>query len=512
MKRNPPPLYYFLVVIWIYGFIIGIQANHHHYHTHHSSANNRHVSEHPWIPPHGEADIGLSLRPQYQDLEKAFQFIHKIQNPANCTVYNSKVANFGKYYIKMSMGINGGFAAQFQYGAAEFMRLLHASNFEYPIVIDGQFRGYSNNEKCKDWNHEWLCYFMEPSSCHHELLKSGTEVSFSTPNIPDEHIVPEQFKSNGLPFWWGAIQYYLFQMRPFVLDHIHFESSHMSNGKGFPFYMPVAGMHVRHGDKHTDGFQEHSLHEELGYIRKSSECMVMNSRSDCFTYLNTSDPINSLVWLTKAAKGYGMMMKAQDVDQFNSSLGWWHPANMQLAVETKTIHGLISKIHSGGFHHQDHAWQRQIDNATDQFSGNRSFHLHHTNLLKNSNAKYVFPVQLFVASDDPSVVSTAERLGFLTDSAGVSQHTSTAGMWNTLTHHPELGYNATLEIITDIYYLSHSSTLLGICASQVFRMAVALSNVTGILQYVKAMDMNQIGRVKQLSNKYRVPFPENFER
>jgi hypothetical protein len=36
-----------------------------------------------------------------------------------------------------------------------------------------------------------------------------------------------------------------------------------------------------------------------------------------------------------------------------------------------------------------------------------------------------------------------------------------------------------LEIISDIYFLSQCNSLVGISASQVFRMAVAISNVTG---------------------------------
>lgn len=408
------------------------------------------------------------------------------------------------------MGIGGGFAAQFQYGAAEFMRLLHASNFEYPIVVVGKLQGYSSSERCKNSNYEWLCFFLEPSSCQKELLSTGTEVSYGIPNISDEEVIPEPFKSVGLPFWWGAVQYYLFQIKPFVLEHIHLESSHMSGGKGFPFYLPVAGMHVRHGDKHTDGFLEHSLHEELQYIRQSRECMVLNNHSDCFSYLNLSNPSVSLLWLTKAAKGYSSMIRIEDIDQYNSSKGWWHPDNMQLAVDSKTIHSLINKLHLATLHHHESSFRHQENGTITINSTIRSNHANHMGIIPSLN-NFVFPLQVFVASDDPSVVATADRLGFLTDSAGISQHTSTAGMWNTLVSHPELGFNATLEIITDIYYLSHSSTLLGICASQVFRMAVALSNVTGILQYVKVMDMNQMGRVKQLSNKYRVPFPEHFE-
>jgi hypothetical protein len=77
--------------------------------------------------------------------------------------------------------------------------------------------------------------------------------------------------------------------------------------------------------------------------------------------------------------------------------------------------------------------------------------------------------------------------------------------------HPELGYNASLEIITDIYFLSHCSTLVGIAASQIFRMSVGMSDARGILSYVAAMDYSQLGKILQMSAKYHLPVPEKFD-
>lgn len=83
-------------------------------------------------------------------------------------------------------------------------------------------------------------------------------------------------------------------------------------------------------------------------------------------------------------------------------------------------------------------------------------------------------------------------------------------MLKTLLKHPEIAHQATLEIIADIYFLSQCSTLVGISASQVFRMAVAMANATGTLHFAAALDGDQIRRVQQLSVKYDVPFPETF--
>jgi hypothetical protein len=103
-------------------------------------------------------------------------------------------------------------------------------------------------------------------------------------------------------------------------------------------------------------------------------------------------------------------------------------------------------------------------------------------------------------------------LGHLVDTAGVSQQTSNVGMMQTLSNRNSgIGFNASLEIIADIFFLSQSSTLVGIAASQVFRMAVDMSNSSGILKHAIIMDYNQLPRIQQLSIKYHVPLPEVFE-
>lgn len=136
-----------------------------------------------------------------------------------------------------------------------------------------------------------------------------------------------------------------------------------------------------------------------------------------------------------------------------------------------------------------------------------SLHAHHT-----SNMSIVMPLPVFVASDDQEVLRSAYVLGYLSAvyRPGISQQTASGGMIKHLQAHPEDGYNATLEIISDIFMLSRSSSLIGIAASQVFRMAVAMSNASHALKFVAAMDCDAIPKIQALSRKYYVPFPEDF--
>lgn len=83
-------------------------------------------------------------------------------------------------------------------------------------------------------------------------------------------------------------------------------------------------------------------------------------------------------------------------------------------------------------------------------------------------------------------------------------------MLSSLLQHHEIGFNAILEIISDIFFLSQCTSLLGIAGSQVYRMAVALSNATGTLNYAVIVGTDQVAKVRGMSAKYHVPFPENF--
>ena len=281
-----------------------------------------------------------------------------------------------------------------------------------------------------------------------------------------------------------------------VRDYIILESERMNKGKGFPntpksrdnslsnandisptmiSYSPLAGVHVRHGDKSSDGFKHHSLEAEIAAVHKSPEC-IMNEKI------------------------------------------------------------------------------KNVDLKTCWIQTNSSTHV---------NDFSIKPIPVFIASDDPRVLTIAAKAGHLVDEEGVSQQTAHAGMLNTLVSHPEIGYNASLEIIRDIYFLSRCSTLVGIAASQVFRMAVGISNATHALKYaagafndltilicliqisifdeyffsllfvlfltfifsfiishllhillnncyILVMDYKQLPRISQMSAKYALPLPENF--
>ena len=65
-----------------------------------------------------------------QRLEDAIYFINQVQSPTNCT---------GIDYLVVGIGINGGFAAQFQLAAKEWMHLFAAYNFSVPVLVEGDF-------------------------------------------------------------------------------------------------------------------------------------------------------------------------------------------------------------------------------------------------------------------------------------------------------------------------------------------------------------------------------------
>jgi len=117
---------------------------------------------------------------------------------------------------------------------------------------------------------------------------------------------------------------------------------------------------------------------------------------------------------------------------------------------------------------------------------------------------------IFVASDNAGVLTTSSSMGLLVSLHGVSQTTQSAGMKATLGDKAELRYNATLEIVRDIYLLSRCSHLVGIAASQVFRMAVGISNATSTLVMATAVDQKEIPRVTHLSAVHGLPFVEAF--
>lgn len=339
-------------------------------------------------------------------LENAMTFIDAVQQPDDCT---------GLEYLVMDIGINGGFAAQFQLAAKEWMHLFAAYNFSVPVLIQGRIIGYSDNKVCDSVNHAWTCYFQPMSECEDTLRKTGKQIAG---NKPRRHSpVPDAFEKYGFAFWWGAVQYKMFQLQPVVIEHIHAQASMMNRGFGFPFGLPLAGLHVRHGDKRTDGFKEHSMEEELNFLRRSPDCAIMNIAKDCFAKLNTSSHA-SIVTLHRLSKKHGIVIPAGSVDLYNRTSA---TGNAELALDPKSLFHMNG---GHGAHHHAHVPHNLLTHNVT--SGEAPPGAAAVITSPSPSAYYVIPVQLFVASDDIRVLASAARQGYLTDAAGVSQDTNTA--------------------------------------------------------------------------------------
>lgn len=124
--------------------------------------------------------------------------------------------------------------------------------------------------------------------------------------------------------------------------------------------------------------------------------------------------------------------------------------------------------------------------------------------------EYVIPIDLFIASDDATVIQHAKQQQYFVNKEGVSQQTHGNAMISIVTKHHESSFEASLQIFADIFLLSQCSTLIGAAASQVFRMAVGMSKAKGFLSYVKALDYSQMKKIQQMSRKYNLPCPEEF--
>lgn len=159
--------------------------------------------------------------------------------------------------------------------------------------------------------------------------------------------------------------------------------------------------------------------------------------------------------------------------------------------------------------------QRQFEAARTVATGQK---LHDRRKLFESDVasetskkeRYLIPLYTYVASDDGSVLKAARERGLFVNKEGISQQAAGNIMVNYVSKHHEISHNAAIEIIMDIFLLSQCSTLIGLASSQVYRMAVAMSNVTGILKYSKVLDYKQIHKVRQMSEKYWLPMPEEF--
>jgi len=125
-----------------------------------------------------------------------------------------------------------------------------------------------------------------------------------------------------------------------------------------------------------------------------------------------------------------------------------------------------------------------------------------------------------VASDDVAVIKAARNMGYFTQVMGLShRNPSSSSNYNNsndiafseiLSRDTAMGYNSSLEIIADIYFLSQCNVLVGMAASQIFRIAVGISNATGLLIQARAVDMDQDNKIREMSNFFKVPYFEVF--
>ena len=128
---------------------------------------------------------------------------------------------------------------------------------------------------------------------------------------------------------------------------------------------------------------------------------------------------------------------------------------------------------------------------------------------RGSSASSSKAMTIFIASDDKQVLATARAKGFLVTRGGVSQETADQGMAAALQGRPNMSHNASLEIIADIYFLSRCTTLVGTASSQVFRVAVGISNALGLLQSAIIMDFDQMPKIRRWTTSF-LPLPETF--
>ena len=305
----------------------------------------------------------------------AFEFLDSLLQP--------KLGCKGKEYIITDFGEGGGFASQFQMAATHWLRVTSGHNYTIPVLIRGHIRGYTSGTECQHVMNDYTCMFLPMSACQNEFLSSGVLVNEhkDTKETIDSSMVPSQFAHKGLAWWWGIIQARMFRLQPVVENYIKDELEHMkrmNSGRGFPFGSPIAGLHVRHGDKSIDGFIDHSFEAELKAIRKSPEC-ILGPENYCFT---NSIPMESDISTVRNGSSF-----STEQDRNASSIN-----------------------HEAG---DGNSNDNDVDGKTLELATKSRY----------SSAKMV----IYVASDDDKVLVSAKKLGHLVDSSGFSQKTSEAG-------------------------------------------------------------------------------------
>lgn len=514
-------------------------------------------------------------------LQEGLDFIHRIQNPINCT---------GHKYMITDIGIGGGFASQFQLAASIWMRSLAETNYEMPIIIQGKLMGYSEGKECEPSNYQWTCFFLPASSCEKELLATGIQVTERARYFSNDESIPEPFQKYGFMFWWSVIQSYLFRLQPFLQTYITMTTQSMSNGRTFPYGLPMAGVHVRHGDKKIDSWKEFSLHEELQCLLSSKDCHYYHENTSTCYYnfpltnyysniillkalhnqttifhdedlpsidINCSDSIHhymippkDLLKLKKKYYGASLFHSFSSSSLSSGQTGasshghhHYHPDHHNIIFNpflltantssTQTIYNLtmieevirsyeilnhLEEMKEHPYykqHHPSHTPLSETEGGIDGVGQNEAetlTTLQELNQIKSflHSHNYSIPLDVFIASDDGEVIKYAQKMKYFVNKEGISQQTQGNAMISVVLKNRDSSFEASLQIISDIFLLSQCSTLIGMAASQVFRMAVGLSYARGTLKYVKAIDYHAIPKIRQMSNKYKLPFPEPF--
>ena len=326
------------------------------------------------------------------DSAAAITFIRAFLEPTNAT---------GHVYSVVEAGYGGGFASQFQVVATEWLKTAAGSNYTVPVLIRGHLKGYTDGKECAHVRQDWTCLFL-PMSAHQEvLLQTGRRIEGTMKPAVDISVIPKEFRHRGLAWWWGAVQAYMFRLQPTIERYVQAELLHMNTSFPPPGYA-VAGLHVRHGDKASDGFKHQSFEAELRAVHKSPDCVKLQP-VDALLSNDTTSSVTTTISKTDST-----------IDNTGGA-----PVVVPMCLTT-----------SGGV------------NEAARLAAD-------SNPTTADNSKLT-ALKMFVASDDAGVLGAAKKMGLLVDSSGVSQQTSTKGMFLAMISRPEIGYNASLEIVSHV--------------------------------------------------------------
>ena len=432
-------------------------------------------------------------------LAAAVAFLDRVQTPVNCT---------GARYAVAKAGHKAGLASQYQLTAIHWLKMLALHDYALPVLIAGRIVGYSEGPECGHTvpPNDWTCYFLPISGCQQELLTNGRQVDVKPERLDKlaidvGHLIPPAFQARGMAWWWGVVQAYMF--RPQALVEVYVQQQARAMGVedalrgGFSFGgrtdgappVPVAGLHIRHGDKGSDGFKLYSLEAHVRAARLSQECDA---------------PLQLLDGRCRLRAPAGM--------NTNNSNGSTHGSPLLRANEYATMGGgrdrgspTKGNRFSSSVRHAENA---QSGSGSGSSSSSMSSRSSGTSTSSGGDGRGEI-MHVFVASDDKHVVAAARRKGYLSTRVGVSQETVEKGMAQALADKTAGGYNASLEILADMYFLAQCTTLVGTAASQVFRVAVGMSTALGLLRSAIIMDFDQLPKIRRWTEGF-LPMPEPF--